>query len=83
MDLGAHYKDLSKQSKLEFNFALDILVFLRIKRKNLPLKELLTTYDGDTSSPPSEDFLKKIDKAINDAISNRSGANYIREEVVY
>jgi hypothetical protein len=26
--------------------------------------------------------LKKVDKAINDAISNRSGANYIREEVV-
>ena len=82
MELGAHYKDLSKQSKLDFNYALDILVFLRIKRKNLPLKELLTTYDGDTSSPPSEDFLKKVDKAINDAISNRSGANYIWEEVV-
>jgi hypothetical protein len=26
--------------------------------------------------------LKKVDKAINDAISNRTGANYLREEVV-
>jgi hypothetical protein len=46
MDLGSHYKELLKQ-KLEFNYALDILVFLRLKRKTLTLKKLLSTVDGE------------------------------------
>lgn len=46
MDLGSHYKELLKQ-KTEFNYALDILIFLRLKRKTLTLKKLLSTMNGD------------------------------------
>jgi hypothetical protein len=33
LDLLSHFKELSKQKKLDFNYALDILVFLRVSKE--------------------------------------------------
>jgi hypothetical protein len=39
----------------------------------------LTTYNSDGSkNPPSDDFLKKVDKSITEAIENQQGAYYQR-----
>ena len=31
LDLASHYKDLSSNKSIDFNYALDILVFLRVR----------------------------------------------------
>ncbi|CDW79380.1 UNKNOWN [Stylonychia lemnae] len=69
MDLGNHYKEYAKK-KDKANPALDILIFIKTKRKNLPLKQLI----------PKEEIFEKVEKIINEELSNQDEQSQVQKK---